>query len=1436
MAAIKVTTDPLSSLYDDIKEILDSLVIKYSYNAEMNETLENRRSSDVYFDAKNQTDSYESHIYTVKEFRNAVMSLYNLTSLTSEWEVQIYKWTQDLSSVPDDMKKLLLENRRKDIVENYVEKNDYYRMLNGYPNIDDKEFFYIDDKLIKDLSLEDLNLKVYNISEDVPIHKIEETYGLRMINILDSLGVVDKLKEKYPDKTYLNFLGENRIDLERARTAKNFQILRINKSVREITLKAFYDLYEQSRVYFINKIFIPEHRNSFTYYDNFIALCIMTMTIQQLFARTISYAIDREFFDDYMVQLLYGTYGIPYESTLSYTIQRRIVKNLNLLVQNKATNKVIYDVAYLLGFHDITINKYYLVKERKFDSKGNLIYVMKNASDGNGYDLYEDSKGNLYGKTEDENGNIIYVDSDGIQYAGNEVLHEVLTEDLAKMYDVYFQKVPLDTKDIYQAITNRANREDYETITMDDPLWWNDSEDLLSEIYESEYNFAETKYLGLTISYKLTELLFENILLMRMVFDLKDSIEDITLQLPNITADTNQPLFDVIVFMCAAISKKYGLAGEIVTNPTGIMHVLDYNEAYSNPDRSCDTLGFNFKAVSLENIKHDECTYSFCQAYEPYIYESDEEGRSIYRDEANNTYICYGKHERNKAHVFVNTETGLIYDGDEKLKKTVIGKNPSPCQLYTYSKSPTLSNEKPLRVVSYNLTMGDDLYELPETSEKFECHILMPKIDIPAEYSYTGVAYESNSDSQYIIAIEPNKWYVLDRRLFRRNGTPFEDPEKDYVLCYEDDIFKVLAFDESSMIRSKDVREIRTSSMQEIAYTNPEKHFETAYKISYTEDNYPIYLDKSGNKFYAKKVYISIENPDYCVDTIEEATIIDDGENIYYYDKDENQYMYNYRYFSLDGKSYYKGNTKDLMIDRKPILANHEELLHKYGYYILKDNGDGSYSIDMPTKKLYLPDAPEKIELGDVIYRIYPCDQISHFDRNFSEVQKFFSEEDKKKMETYTNNFIINKNASTEKKIKDFNEMYSDIKGLFYFISDKLSYTTDANEYHAYKNLYTALYIMKEENKMFKKGYTEDAEIADTFLDYLEAMNPTLADFIKESTEIGLYQAIDHCIAKLENLVGNLNSLYLANDGTSSLQMYLIKLIRFFKSYTTDLIGLGIVYVFDFKPNNMLRLIDKVAKIHKVIGPEERNFKFGKYDYALLHSTLRTGTKNWKDASLHSEFLKYYYELHKDDIEDLYDYSTRHEFLDGIYNGKVDFPFTEFISYVDIIKKDFWKLWFVYNGQTVSDGKQTYEWFENEVLNGRISKPNYEQWIRDQKKKFVISEYVRYYNELYPTLGEYQKAIANGKEFFNTSTFKSWYKNEYKCEALDSLPNLLEYIAFLQSHYDGDEYKNILTGETKFPFTEFLKWRGEKINNRPDVNEDSLHLHDKVFVKQTDVL
>ena len=45
--------------------------------------------------------------------------------------------------------------------------------------------------------------------------------------ILESLGAFTKLREEYPEKTYLNYLGENRIDISVSRKAKNFELLRV---------------------------------------------------------------------------------------------------------------------------------------------------------------------------------------------------------------------------------------------------------------------------------------------------------------------------------------------------------------------------------------------------------------------------------------------------------------------------------------------------------------------------------------------------------------------------------------------------------------------------------------------------------------------------------------------------------------------------------------------------------------------------------------------------------------------------------------------------------------------------------------------------------------------------------------------------------------------------------------------------------------------------------------------------------------------------------------------------------------------------------------------------------------------------------------------------------------------------------------------------------
>ena len=840
VAVINVETNPLQSIYADLEEILNTLVIKYSYNAELYETLETRKYSDQYLDALDSKDTFYTYQFTLAEYTAAIGVLNPGFTLDDATYNQIRDWQDNPRSVPTALQNQLLSTKRTEIIDSYEEPNNYYRMLVGLPpietltddNANNPKFHYINDEFIAKHNLQDLNLQNYGIDPTVPVHLIEKTYGLRYINILESLGVLDCLREDFPDENYLNFLGSKKVEIDVARRAKNFSILKMNYNVRKIISQAFYDLYEMSRLYFVNVIYIPQQRNVIDYYDNFIALCIMTMTIQQLFARTVSYAIDREFFDEYMVKLLYSVYGLPYESRLTYDIQRRIVKNLNLLIQRKATNQVIYDIAYILGFHNITISKYYIVKERKFDSKGNLIYAMKD--------------------TLDDYGNVI-----GEEY------------DLSKMYDVHFQKVDLDSQNIMQDIMDESKYQDYESITMDDPLWWED-DSLWSEIYERDWNYAETKYLGLTISYKLSELLFENIVLMRMVFDLKDSIEEIQIDLPRLLDTGSVSLFEAVVFLCACICKKYGIKGEILTDPSKVIAVLDTLKE----DPRCDTLGFNFRAVSAEIVNPVTCPYVSC----PY-------------------------HIRN------------------------------------------------------------------------------------------------NPDSEY------------------QNGN-----------C-------------------------------------------------------------------------TMENT--------------------------------------------------------------------------------------------------------------PCASQSHLQMNIEGILKYLTDEEKTQLDSYLDDLIIS-GKTMEEQVKCFNNLYADIKGLFYFISNHLCAATDPDEYDAYLTLYHALFIIQEENEMFRKGVTEDSPVAETFLDYLSVMNPDLANIVEEQDEVELYNTIDHVISQMELVIGNLDAMYLVNDGTSILQEYLIKLVRFFKSYTTELTGLGVLYIFDFKPDNMLRLIDCVGKIEKEIQVSEKE-SFGLYDYMTkLKSSITISSKNMK--------------------------------------------------------------------------------------------------------------------------------------------------------------------------------------------------------------------------------
>lgn len=570
------TINPISKLYDDIVNILNSITIKYAGIANAQDTMDMRFAFEKYSRAYLELDKFTTYTdYTVDEYATALGYIIDdklanegvpgyVTRASMENSAEQYALNPDLLN--NDQKNSLLVQRRQREIDSYDEQNDYYRELNGLPPLSDYEnyevdsygrntnFFYLSDEVYEE----------YNMDKTTPIHLIEKVYGTYYITLIENRGIINTLVENNPTKEYLKHLGSKSINIYYARKAKNFSILYIDKStVRDSTMKQFLQLYEASRQYFVSTIYVYEYRNIIKYYDNFIGMCVFIMAVQQLSVRAISNAADREFYDEYCVQLLYSTYGIPYSNRIDQNTQQQIVQNLNLLIQNKATDKVLIDIASLLGFNNAQVYNYYLVKEREFDSQGRPV-VKKRENFNNATGRYEEGY------------------------------------DYEEMYDLHFQRVNMQETNTHQAIMDPVNRVEYKDLIYYDPFWWEEDDELYKEVWDTQYNIIETKYLGMTLPYKLTELIFQSVILLQLIMDKYKEVWDLNLELPKIT-DNKVSLVDTIILLCALFSKKNHLTGEITQLPSKIINVLEVLDQDINHEEAyMEVLRFDFFDVDNE--------------------------------------------------------------------------------------------------------------------------------------------------------------------------------------------------------------------------------------------------------------------------------------------------------------------------------------------------------------------------------------------------------------------------------------------------------------------------------------------------------------------------------------------------------------------------------------------------------------------------------------------------------------------------------------------------------------------------------------------------------------------------------------------------------------------------------------------------------------------
>lgn len=518
-------------ILNDIRTITENVVVKMTHEAQKYETVDSKREGDRYVSAMLERDIFESHAFYERDI--LMKAGINDVDMIEECYFDKYK-------IPRVKRPLVLQYKRDMIKEEFYETNDYYRELIGLPPMDDTDDVYLTQE----------QMDYYKIDEVRPIHEYPYEIQIKLERI-----VIPDLIEKHPDKKYLQHLGSKKVDLVRVREAKNFEIVFSDAAIDNVFLRSFFQTYDFCREYFMSVIYNKAFTDRYDLYENFIGMNIMIMAVQRMIVNTIKLSIDRDFYDLNSIKKMFDCYGVPFFEDLPLDYQRTIIKNLNMLIRSKSTDKVLYDISNILMYERIKIYKYMLVKERKLDENNNPIIAQK--------PVYDDD------------GNMSYV------------------PDYEKMYDVYFQSADIMEPNIAVGIESKPNRHGYLDVTEDDVLWW-DTSDLRQELFNREFNFIETKYLGVNIMYNLTDLLYETVYFLNLLVDNKDTTDPTRELLLNSDAmrtgtdylylvlERFSPvpisIFDTVVILCALVSKKNGMKGNIIHSSAGkILSVFGFN-------------------------------------------------------------------------------------------------------------------------------------------------------------------------------------------------------------------------------------------------------------------------------------------------------------------------------------------------------------------------------------------------------------------------------------------------------------------------------------------------------------------------------------------------------------------------------------------------------------------------------------------------------------------------------------------------------------------------------------------------------------------------------------------------------------------------------------------------------------------------------------------
>lgn len=529
-----------------LKKLALSTILKDQEEADKYETEKSLRNAHQYIACVENRANFDTFQYTENDLK-----------MVSIPEYLIYDCMADRNKIPHNFKDALVSLCSERCLNNYVELNNYYRALNGLPDIGDPGI-YLTDEYIPNEIKKDINPKIV-------LHEMSDSH----LELLYEYEVIDRLITKYPNKKYLNHLGYRSIDVYNARKANRFALLYTVEDVPREVLNRYKDKIEQNRVFTIKTIYNDAFKLESDYYDKFIMTFIIIQTLIDIFAEVPDMIIKKEIFDIRTVELIFKCHGVDFFPEIPFKYQIAMIRNINRLIKYKSTTKNIVDICSLFGFDNIKVFKYYLLKDRKVDKYGEYEFHYKE-------EINKDT-----GEVE-------------------------LVEDDSKNYELKFIKVPIDDIcDNY--IHDKTKQIDYDVITEGDKYWDGDlpHEAVRKSILDMEFNYLQSKYLSVDTVYSLTEMSFQLIYFYNMLFDNVIVEEKLRLNAPILSNSANFKLVDIICYLYALMYEYNGIKDDLMDTPTKIMYIKGFNFNADMTDLSnyIYQKGFTMKELGIEEFQ-----------------------------------------------------------------------------------------------------------------------------------------------------------------------------------------------------------------------------------------------------------------------------------------------------------------------------------------------------------------------------------------------------------------------------------------------------------------------------------------------------------------------------------------------------------------------------------------------------------------------------------------------------------------------------------------------------------------------------------------------------------------------------------------------------------------------------------------------------------------